>query len=73
MAVRRGPVWIVIAVLGIAAFAIASLVNVGRVAESPLAVAKPRLAYNLGLLPTGLDSLTSLADASRQIEECPDD
>ena len=63
---ERGRTWIVIAVLGVAALAAASLVDVRGVAEPPL-------AYDVAPLPAGLDSLTSLEDAARRIEECADD
>ncbi len=83
---ERGRAWIVIAVLGVAALAAASLVDVRGVAEPrlavaepplaepepPLAVAEPPLAYDVAPLPAGLDSLTSLEDAARRIEECAD-
>ena len=68
-----------IAGLGVAGIAAASLVDVHhldvhRVAKPPLGpVAKPPLAHAVALLPAGLDSLTSLDDASRQIEECSED
>ena len=62
-----------IAVLGVAVLAAASSMDVHRVSEPPLGpVAKPPLAYAMAPLPAGLDSLTSLDDASRQIEECAD-
>ena len=73
MASGRGPAWIVIAVLGVGAIAAASLLDVGRVGEPPRAVAEPPLAYDVAPIPAGLDSLTSLDDASRQIEECSHD
>ena len=63
---ERGRARIVIAVLGVAALAAASLVDVRGVAEPPL-------AYDVAPLPAGLDSLTSLEDAARRIEECADD
>ena len=63
---ERGRTWIVIAVLGVAALAAASLVDVRGVAEPPL-------AYDVAPLPAGVDSLTSLEDAARRIEECADD
>ena len=63
---QRGRAWMVIAVLGAAALAAASLVDVRGVAE-------PLLAYDVAPLPAGLDSLTSLEDAARRIEECADD
>ena len=77
---ERGRAWIVIAVPGVAALAAASLVGVRggaepplAAAEPPLAVAEPPLAYDVAPLPAGLDSLTSLEDAARRIEECADD
>ena len=77
---ERGRAWIVTAVLGVAALAAASLAGVGGVAEPPLAAAEPPLAlaerplaYDVAPLPAGLDSLTSLEDAARRIEECADD
>ena len=70
---ERGRAWIVIAFLGVAALAAASLVDERGVAEPPLAVAEPSLAYDVAPLPAGLDSLTSLEDAARRIEECADD
>ncbi len=63
---ERGLARVVIAVLGVAALAAASLVDVRGVAE-------PRLAYDVASLPAGLDSLTSLEDAARRIEECAHD
>ena len=70
---ERVRAWIVIAFLGVAALAAASLVDERGVAESPLAVAEPPLAYDMAPLPSDLDSLTSLEDAARRIEECADD
>ena len=35
-------------------------------------VAEPPLAYDVAPLPAGLDSLTSLEEAARRIEECAD-
>jgi hypothetical protein len=55
-----------IAVLGVAALAVASLVIVRGLAEPPL-------AYGVAPLPAGLDSLTSLEEAAGRIEECVDD
>ena len=63
---ERGRARIVIAVLGVAALVAASLVDVRGMAEPPL-------AYDVAPLPAGLDSLTSLEDAARRIEECADD
>ena len=63
---ERGRARVVIAVLGVAALVAASLVDVRGVAEPPL-------AYDVAPLPAGLDSLTSLEDAARRIEECADD
>ena len=77
---ERRRAWIWIGVLGVAALAAASLTDVRgvaeprlAVAEPPLAVAEPPLAYDVAPLPAGLDSLTSLEDAARRIEECADD
>ena len=62
------------AVLGVAALAAVSLVEVGAVAEPPLErAAEPPLAYHLAPLPADLDSLTSLEDAATRIAECADD
>ena len=63
---ERGRARVVIAVLGVAALVAGSLVNVRGVSEPPL-------AYDAAPLPAGLDSLTSLEDAARRIEECADD
>ena len=62
--------------------AAASLADVRGVAEPPLVraaeprlerAAELRLEHDLALLPTGVDSLTSLEDAARRIQECADD
>ena len=73
---QRGLAWIVIAVLGVAALAAAGFVDVRGVAEPPLAyapLAYAPLAYDVAPLPAGRDSLTSLDDVARRIEECSDD
>ena len=61
-----GRASVVIAVLGVPALWAASLVDVRVVAE-------PSLAYDVAPFPAGLDSLTSLEDAARGIEECAGD
>ena len=56
----------VIAVLGVGALAATSFLDVSGVAEPPP-------AYAVAQLPAGLDSLTSLEDAAKGIEECAGD
>ena len=62
----QGRASVVIAVLGVAALWAASLADVRVVAEPPL-------AYDVAPFPADLDSLTSLEDVARGIEECADD
>lgn len=59
-----GRAWAVITVLGVAVLAAATLADVhgGTPDPSP--------AYEVARLPAGLDSLTSLEDAAKLVEEC---